>query len=642
MNFFFLMALWFVSHSSPFAQGTEITLPEIGVIGAGKGRNDSKTPNAVVISGEKLERRRSKTIGETLEREAGVAASSYGAGASRPVIRGLEGDRMRILQDGIGVLDASGTSPDHAVAFDPFAIDGVEIIRGPKALLYGNGGVGGVLNLITDRVPSRPRDRFSLLASGALSSVDRGRHAGLRTDTGTGPWALHADVSVRGTEDYAIPGGRVTNSATSAWDVSIGGGYVDTERGSFGAALSAFNTRYGSVKEPEVRIDMDRERIDAVGELRSRQDSSSWIDRVRVSGAYTFYEHQESEGGLLGTNFKNRGVESRLDIAHRPIRGVHGRFGVMAQWSKFSAEGEEAFLPTSRNSSVAGFIYEEFEVGAWTPSIGARVERSGVKIDAGASRSFTVPSAALGLSHRLSDSWSTTLNASFTERAPGSQELFSDGTHVATGTFELGDVNLPLERARSVEWSVERKETSGSIRLSAFIQDFQSFIAMSPNGDEEEGLPVFTYRAVRARILGAELEARQNLQGILPDGILELGTRADWLRGLDLSNNSNLPRMAPARIAVDAGYRTSSWRVWTELEGVFRQYSTAPNESQTAGYALWNLGSEMTLQTMWGELRIGVRLLNALDQLGRNHVSLVKDIAPLPGRSFILTAQFAI
>jgi len=639
------------------AQDAVVT-PEITVLGQPSSRKKSVNdyvPTVSELSGLRLEKKKQSTLGETLSREAGMSSSFFGPNASRPVIRGLDGERVRILQNGLGVLDASGTSPDHAVSTDPLLTERIEVVRGSAALLYGSSAIGGVVNVVDGRIPERLENKPNVVLDSRGSSSDAGRSGGVVAKGSIGSFTVRADGSLRGSNDYQVPGfarskrlrenqplpegeseaqGKVVNSANKTFDTSLGSSYVG-DSGRFGAAFSIFGTRYGTVAEPDVTIDMNRYRLDAGGELKGK----GFIQSARFKGAGSFYEHKEIEGQEVATTFRNRGDENRVDLKHAPIGGMEGIFGVQQQYSLFSANGEEAFLPTTANTSYAFFVYEEYPIGKFTPMLGARMDRSGVASELsdrfGPSQSFGfwTPSASIGLLYQIDDAFTLGLNGAFTERAPNYQELFASGAHVATGIFETGDRSLQPEIGRSLELSLRHKTRSGEGRASTYVQDFNRFIALIPTGeiDADSALPIYGYRPVQATLFGAEIEYRQRLPFTLGKGGFELGLTLDFVRGLNRTNSTNLPRITPARETVAAGYKSSAFSVELEMQRSEAQNFVAPNELPTDAYTVFNLGAEIPITSNFGRFSLLGRLNNLFNVEARNHISFLKDIAPLPG-----------
>ncbi len=656
--------------------GSNFELDEIRVLGqSGKRSAFDSLPSVSKVSGTELDRKRKSTLGETLSREAGVSATFFGPNSSRPVIRGLDGDRVRMLENGVGLLDASSASPDHAVAIDPLLIDSVEILRGPSALLYGSSAVGGVVNVRTNRIAETQLDAGRFDLNPAYNSVDQGKSLGAVARQKLGDFVLHVDASIRSSENYAIPGqartvaqqaekplvpgrqessGVVGDSANRTSQAAIGISRP-FEQGFIGAALSGYLSEYGVVSElgtisdpdkKSVIIDMDRVRLDAAGEWRGLLG----LDSVRFKSAYSKYEHSEIEEGEVGTIFRNRGVESRIDAKKGSFV-----FGAQHQYFRLSAVGGEAYLPTTKNSSIAGFGLWEESYGRLKPSLGLRLDSASVESEAsdtfgaGALKSFFAPSASLGMQVALNEpvagapSWTIGLNSTYTERAPNYQELFADGAHVATGIFERGNADFTTEKNFGYEASLKVKDKLQEARFSLFLQDFRNYIALSPTGEPEiDNLEVYQFNQVRARLFGAELEYRYRLEEILLSGNWDFDFKVDWVRGLDLTNGGNLPRMVPIRGTLGANYRHALFSAGLEYQRTEGQSLVASNERATRGYNFVNLSGEVPFNTGFGLFKGLVRVNNLFDVEGRNHISFVKEIAPLPGRNIFVGIQAAI
>jgi len=656
----------------------DVALPEIQVMGQtpGSGVQDF-VPTVSKISGNELERKKQTTIGETLAREPGVSSSFYGPNASRPIIRGLDGEKIKLLENGVGIDDASGTSPDHAVSTDPLTIDSVEIVRGPSALLYGSGAIGGVINLRDTRIADHVLNSSDLKLSGRLSSVDHGRSLGaiLRYPFGKS-WILEMDGSLRGAEDYSIPGfarssylrandapgddpgdrEKVTNSASRFGELGLGISHVD-ENGHYGLAISGIKNDYGTVAEKTVTIDLQRFRLDFDSEFKTKPESQSWVKAVGVKGAASVYRHQEIDEGEIGTTFRNKGGELRVDVKHAKTGAMEGLFGAQAQYFNFSALGDEAFIPTTHNLSTALFGFEEWKIGKLKPSLGLRADRASVasvdpdvtKFGPAQTKDFFVPSISAGALYSLDPETSAGLNLTYTERAPNYEELFANGPHLATDQWEIGDPSMPIERSFGVEASLRRKNHESEGRLSVYAQSFSSFIALSPTGgshpspdDPSEQVPDFRYNSVSALLFGSELEYRHELPIRLADGRFELGGTFDFVRGLDRSHHDWLPRMSPFRESLTLDYRNRGWLGEIELQRSEKQNLLAANELPTDAFTFINLGVEAPIATSFGQYRLMARVNNVFDHEGRVATSVLKDIAPLPGRNFIIGLQAAL
>ncbi len=634
------------------AEPDELEIPEItvlGISGTEKKSVQDFVPTISELSGRKLDKKRAQTLGETLSRETGVTSTQFGPGSSRPIIRALDGDRIRVLQGGLGTLDASGTSADHAVAGDPLLVDRVEVIRGSGALLYGSSAIGGVVNTVSSRIPTRLQYDSKIKFDSRYSTVDSGRTLGLLVNHSVGEWAYHFDGILRASEDYRTPVRTVTNSEAETLEGALGISRI-TENGYWGTSFSSFGTHYGVVKEEDVVIELNRQRIDFSGEFKT----GGWVESGRVAGALSYYKHTEEGhddggggGAEEGTVFRNSGGEIRADLRHRPWGAVQGIVGLQTLAFRLSASGEEAFLPTTENVQGALFAFEELPIGSWTHNFGLRGEYSrvnsqgGAAFGAAAARSFITPSLSLGTLYRLNEVYSLGLNTSFTERAPNYQELFALGAHMATSTYEIGNADLKREIGRSVEFSLRRQVGKSEGRATLFAQNFTRFIGLIPNGqtDGDSGFAEYEFRPISAALYGAEFELREQLPWNLWNGIWELETRLDLVRGFNRSDKTFLPRVTPVRETVGLNYRSNSIAADIEIQRSEAQTQLATNEQKTPAYTMLNVGAEMPVTTGFGALRLTARLNNAFNVEARNHVSFVKDVAPLPGRNFIVGVQ---
>ncbi|MET0311545.1 MAG: TonB-dependent receptor plug domain-containing protein, partial [Burkholderiaceae bacterium] len=444
-----------------FAQSTLAPtgqLGEVTVTGNPLGASDLASP-AASLSGTGLLLRGKTTLGETLDGTPGVSSTYFGPNASRPVIRGLDGDRIRILGNGGATVDASGLSYDHAVPADPISIERIEVLRGPGALMYGGSAVGGVVNVIDNRIPKEPVGGFGGKVDAGFGSANREKGAGVLLEGGNDRFALHVDAFDRRTEDVKVPtslactrdgvtnfAGRICNSASQVRGGALGvSAFFD--KGYLGASVSTYRNDYGTVAEDEVTIGMKSTRHAIEGEVRGL---GGFIESIKGQFSHTDYAHTEFEAGVPGTLFKNRGNDFRLEARHAKWGALDGVIGLQAETTRFSADGDEAFAPYSRTSQRAVFVYEELAQAWGKFTFGGRLES--VKVEsfgnplvarfAPASRSFSPGSFALGYLHNLASGWQLTSNLAYTQRAPKDYELFADGPHLATAAYEVGDAAM--------------------------------------------------------------------------------------------------------------------------------------------------------------------------------------------------------
>jgi iron complex outermembrane receptor protein len=614
-----------------------------------------------IVGGHVLDERLQSTLGETLSGQPGIDSTYFGPGASRPVIRGLGGDRIRVLTGGIGTIDASVISPDHAVSLDPLLIDRVEIVRGPASLLYGGGAIGGVVNVIDGRIPETLPDapvtgRFE--ARGATAAHEEAGAGVL--EGAVGHWAWRLDGFRRTTDDVKIPGlgptpekaaemiaegetpsnGTLINSATETSGGSIGLSYIGSA-GHFGVSYNGFDSLYGTVAEQDVRIDLKQRRVDMHGE---------WLQPVGLLRAIKFqlglgdYRHDELEGTELGTRFTNEGYEGRLEFLHEKIGPFEGALGFQSTRSDFAALGEEAFLPPTVTQGNAVFLYEETATGPVTWQMGGRFEQQKVTPEAGSGYdevSHPLATFTGGAVWKFNPAYALALSLSANERAPNAQELYADGAHVGTGTYEVGDTNLGIEKSVGVDLSLRRTAGFVTGELSLFVNRFNGYIFEQDTGttDAESGLPIYNYVQRDAQFYGGELEVIFHLQKG-KDSSTEFRVFADSVRATNTSDDTPLPRTTPVRFGAALDWHAGPWSLGTELRRVNDQDRVAPIETATAGYELWSVNAAYAFDLGRAKGQLFLRGTNLLDETARVHASFLKDIAPLPGRDVAMGVRF--
>lgn len=634
-----------------------------------------------VLDGEALLRNRSASLGETLAQQPGVSATWFGPQSSRPVIRGIGGERVQMYQDGGDALDASALSNDHAVTIDPLIAERVEVVRGPATLLFGNSASAGLVNVITRRIPrsasERPfRGAIELRGDSALDE----RALAAQAEFGTGPWRLQTDLHRRTTDDVSIPGfatidslrepgevaGRLANSASETRGGGIGLSRVG-DWGHVGISFSRFDTQYeipgpGEDEEEEegggdeltgdgippiaaarigdgdgIFLDMAQTRWDFDADLR---EPVAGLATLRLRAGFNDYEHAEIEpGGEIGTIYLQRGLDVRVAAEHQPLAGWRGVFG--AQWRDLDLEaiGEEAFVPPSVTRNLGVFLFEERSFGALTAELGLRVEQQQIDLPGAASAyDDDALSASAGLIWRFSERWRATANLNSTERHPTATELFADGPHIAVRRFEIGDAGLGTERALGVDAGLHA--TGGPLRasISAFVSDYSDYIYAAPAGAIEDGLPVIVYTATDARFAGVEAELGwQGPQTAV--GRWSARLFGDYVRAEDGAGEP-LPQIPPLRLGGSIGLERGPLEI--ELRAIWNdaQDRVAAEELPTDSFTLVDLDIAWRGQVAERPMTLFVRGANLLDEDARRHASPLKDYAPLPGRSLGLGVRF--
>ena len=588
-----------------------------------------------VLAGDALHLATGSSIGETLSHQPGLSATYYGPAASRPVIRGLGGDRVRMLEDGVAALDVSALSEDHAVSAEDAVAQQLEVLKGPSTLLYGSGAVGGAVNIVTRRIPAT---RVAGDLKGALElrgdSASRGRSAVGAVDAGGDSYALHADGYARRSGDVDVPGGHIVNSAGQGSGGSLGGSWLGSD-GYLGIAASRFDDHYGipqPVADPAggPRIDMRQDRVSLRGAFTP---DAAALGELRLSATHSRYQHAEREAdGSLGTLFTQSGDELRVAADHR-LWGLKGTVGAQYRQIDFAARGAEVFVPPSLTRELGLFAFEQYPHDAVTVEAGLRVERQRITPDAAAGlpgHAATEASASLGALWRLSPALALTANLTRSARGPSAPELYADGPHGATQQYIVGDPALRTETATS--WDVGLK---GGDRLTwslaLYRNDFDSFIYLAPTPLRSDGLPVFDYRQGRATLDGFEAELEVPLLAT-DDRTLTLRLAADGVRGR-LGSGADLPQVPPLRAGAELHGRWGDWVAEGSAWQYLRQDRIAPYETPTAGYMLLGASLSRRFTLDHGTLLAYVNGSNLGDSLARRHSSPLKDFAPLPGRS---------
>ncbi len=597
-----------------------------------------------VLDADDLSRSLRSTLGDTLAELPGVSSSSWGGGASRPVIRGLGGDRIRVLDAGVGTGDASTTSPDHAVSLEPALAERIEVVRGPATLLYGSSATGGVVNVLGGRIPSE-------LPGKALSgTVDLRTGSAAEEKSGTagfsgafGRIAWHVEGAKRETEDYESPEGTVANSFSEADSAALGLSYIG-DHGYLGLSTSRFETQYGSPIEEEVSIDLEQKRFDLQGEWNR---PSGFLKAIKVRAGSGDYEHVELEGDEIGTLFLNDGWEARVEAVQRARGPLTGSFGVQVLRRDFEAIGEEAFVPPTRTDSWAAFTFQEITTGALRWQLGARYESQEVEADieeGRAARDENGLSGSLGAIWAPNDDWSLGLALSRSIKLPNSEELFSNGPHLATGNFEIGNPNLDRETNLGIDLTLRKRTGRFTGEVSLFRNRFDNFIfenftgeILEPEEGEEEGegLRVLEFAQRDAEFTGAEFSGVVELfHGEPHHWDAEFG--ADFVRAEFTDGNGDLPRIPPARYRLALHYRGDRLQGRIEGQRVEKQDRIGTLETPTDGYSLLNADVSYRLFVGAAIVDFLVRGSNLTDELARNHVSFIKDVAPLAGRDITL------
>ncbi len=631
--------------------------PEIVITGNPLGRDTTTVPVRALGRADLLERGQS-TLGETLSGLPGVSSTYFGPNASRPIIRGLDGDRIRVLNNSASSMDVSALSYDHAVPLDVLSTERVEVLRGPAALQYGGSAVGGVVNVIDNRIP---RAGFAGVSGKAQLQAGTGndeRSAAALLEAGNARWAVHVDGFDRRTGDVRVPvslacdkpgspaqARRICNSASESRGGAIGASTF-WDHGYLGASVNSYQSDYGTVAEDQVTIGMKTTRYALEGQVRQLP---GWFESVKARLSHTDYKHTEFDNGAAGTLFANKGQDLRVEARHRPVAGWQGVMGLQVESSRFSAVGDEAFAPFSRTRSQALFVHEELPTAWGQFNAGARWESVRVqslgnpaldRFEVG-TRDFSPLSIAAGAVFQLSPNWGLSGNAAMTQRAPKDYELFANGPHLATHAWEVGSSGLGLEKSNSMDLGLHWKSGPNRMAVTAFASQFANYIGLMNAGEIEDDLPVQRYQGVKAQFRGLEASGRQRLWQ--QDSTLDLDWRADTVRATNSSTGEPLPRIAPMRLGATWVYGQGPWSAKLGADWHAAQKRVPDGSVATGAYTLVNASVSYRQKLDTTVLQWFARLDNLTDQLAYSASSILTSTAfgksPLPGRSFKLGVQ---
>ena len=683
-----------------------------------------------VISGDELRLKQASTLGETLKNEVGVHSSYFGPVSSSPIIRGMDGPRVLITQNGLDVGDASRVGPDHAVSAEAGTAQQVEVLRGPSTLFYGSGAIGGVVNVVDNRVPTTIDNQIDYLLK--HNDVADENEATLNINTGYKSLAVHLDAFWRESNDYKIPGyataedshddhdeehdeeghedehveeeikGLLENSASKSSGFTIGSSYL-FDAGYVGLSYGRMERTYGIPghahseheedehdeheetemehnEEGAVFGDLVQDRYQLLSEI-SFEDS--FINRLMSKVAYTDYQHQEIEGGEVGTQFNNEMLETRFDLYHQAVDGWKGAWTLHYKENDFKAIGEEAFTPPSTTESIAVAWLEEKHVDNVLWQLGARIEH--VELSASGEveshdehgdeldghdeeelhfnkQSFTPISASLGAVWEYSAGYNVGFSAAFSQRAPSASELFSNGAHIGTSTYEVGalfevheedhelhvelsDQNVELETAYNLDITWRKFEGDFGFVASAFYNHIDDYYYQANTGlfaedghedhdealeedhaDESEGLPVYVFQQNNVVMYGIEAELFYQVTPSLKATLF-----TDYIHA-KLTDGDNLPRIPPMRIGGQFNYITDEYSAELSATHYFKQSDTAELETETDGYTMLDANFNYFINNVGDDMVAFLKVNNITDEEARVHTSFLKNVSPLPAR----------
>ena len=635
-----------------------------------------------IIAIDEIQRNLNGQLGEVLAKVPGVSATSFAPGASRPILRGLGGERVRVLIDGLGTADVANTSADHATTIEPLVVDRIEVLRGPAALLFGSQAIGGVVNVIDRRIPVVvPEGGIHIDAIAAADTATDLLSGGASIDFAVGEMlVLHVDGSYRDTGNVEIPGfqlapglrsevleeateeeaegefeeaeelrevadrrGFLPNSATETYSLNGGFGLIIGDS-TFGASVGYYDTLYGLIGRPggehhhgeegeegeeeegkeTVSIGLDQFRADFRGDIAL---GDGLFERLKLRAGYSDYTHTEFEGAEVGTVFDTETIEARLELAQRG----GGVIGTQYTFRDFQAVGEEAFVAPNETTQLAVFTVQEVDFGAIQVEGAARYERVGVSSQPlGVERDFDLVSGAASLVFEPADAIRFGVTGSRSERAPAGEELFANGPHIATQAFEIGDTDLEVESAWGAEAFARGSIGAAQFNFAVYKQWFDNFIYLNATGDEEDDLPVFVFLQQDADYFGLEGDVRLPVIDTDDFGLVA-DLRASYVEA-EFDDGTSVPRIPPLSLFGALEAQTGPFELRGEVQWFAEQDEVAEFETPTDDFTFVNLyatwrpfaNDEVALQ-LAGE--------NLFDVTGRRHASFTKDFVPLTGRN---------
>ncbi|WP_406664492.1 TonB-dependent receptor [Gallaecimonas sp. GXIMD1310] len=656
-----------------------VNMENIVVTGTALGRSvlESSTPVSVLTE-DKLRQATEPSLGDTLERQPGVQASHFGPASSRPIIRGMGGPRVKVLENGLAVGDASTVSADHAVTAEASTARQIEILRGPGTLLYGNGAIGGVVNVVDQRYSEQPVDGLNGAVEGRYSTGDNERTAVANLNGGNGQYNWHLDGTRRRAHSEKIPGdaiagianpsGRLANSQLSLDDFAAGVGYTG-ERGFVGVSGSRTENLYGipsdgDPTEPPISINMKKTSWQLHGGL---DEPLPGFSKLRVDGGYTHYEHAEEDNGVPGTIFTNKYSEGRMSLYNKPWGEWQGVMGVHLTHRNFSIAGDEALTPDTVTDGTAAYLVQERNVGDFRFELGGRLEHYRLTADpmnletlggANAYQPTNLTDNNLSLSAgtvwHMTPGYNLSLALTRAERSATPEELYSYGPHDATRTFEVGALYqlgngtvTPLsskpkqEIANNLDLTLRKFEGSWSGTFSVYYNKVNNYFYEHDTGlvaadlvADGDNTPVYQYSQGNATLYGYEAQATFNMTDLW-----SLDLFSDYTRG-KLDNGGNLPRISPMRVGARLNFDLNDWHADLGSTTYAKQDKVAENETTTSGYTLLDGSVSYHVYTSTGDLLVFLKGNNLTNREARPHTSLLKAIAPLPGRSFTLGVRY--
>jgi len=627
-----------------------------------------------IMNGVSLQNRKSSSLGSMLDSVPGVSNSSWGDSIGRPVIRGMDRNRIQILNNGMQVKDVSNVAGDHAIAMDSLSTEQIEVVRGPETIIYGGGAIGGVVNLIDYRIHPKFIDGIVGKYDASTGGANNATSTSLLMDFGANNVMFHIDLYDRDSKNIKIPGFSVSkkladsddeftrskygkDTLQNSYNESQGGGVGATyffNNGFTGFSYASHEQEYGNILENDAFVDLESDNFKYVLEMNNL---SNLVNKFKFKLSHTDYQHKEMEGPTeIGLDYFDKGTDGKVEFTHSLLSESGGVVGLDFGASRFS-QVTKPYEPNNKRHNFGFYALERFAMGNHKITMGLRhdyqeydanafTSDDGAPTDGGAEGStsfvatekdFNVTSFSVGTTSKINDNWSLGFSAAHTERAPNHDELFVFGEHHATETIEHGDRNLKAERSNSIDVTLNWANQGNTFSMTPYFNDFSSFIALldtgvvqfHDHGGESEALPVLLHQNVPAEFYGFEFQGNINL-----GANYAFNYRGDYVRAKN-KDGGNLPRIPPLTLGSGLSYEWNTLQASVDVEHKFSQSDTVAGEFKTDDFTNLSLVVNYALPYVAG-LNAFIKGDNLLDEERRDHTSFLKEKVLLGERSFMI------
>lgn len=584
------------------------------------------------------------SIGDAVSSLPGVTSTGFSISSTRPVIRGLKGERIRILVDEVGSLDVSGTSDDHVIPINPLLVDSIEIVRGPLSLLYGSSAIGGVVNIVSSRRSHELLKGLTGSLSSQVQTVNNLKNVSTKVDYGLSNWILHFDGNYAHNQNLKVPTQekKIKNSQGEQSSFNFGSTYIYNKNHA-SLSYTNYNNTYGVVAEEDVIIETKQERID----FYTSNKLTGPIKELTSKTAVSFYKHSELESGSVGTTFKKTGFENRIDLNQKEFGRFSGQLGLHSRYTDLKVSGNEAFIPSTNDLNIGLFSVQEFKkTNKLTFSLGNRfefVKISPLGID---DKNYLLLNASIGALYQINQNHGFSVNVSYNQRNPNSQELFANGAHIALGIFESGDTSLEKETAKGVDLAYMYKTSKTNASVNIFLNKFNNYIDLLNSntqddtdesgvaGDSTEDFYIYNYAATSALLYGAEASIKTQ---VFKKNSAEF--QADLLIGRNLDQNTYLSKLTPPRLSLKIEHRFKGFSAHIQARHRLKPLNLGVNEPSTKAYTLVNVGASKEIHSRDKTFRVYALIKNIFDVEARNHSSFTKDIMQTGSLNAILGVE---